>query len=293
MLQKMILTALGLAWALCAAATASDAPPPAAGPRVVTFAPNITETVFAMGAGDRVVGVTEWCRYPPEATTRRTCGGWANPNLEVLTALRPDLILVQGANEKLRRFAVARDLRVVSVDMDSLDEIMRETRRIGELLGRPDAATSLTARMRSRLDAVARRVDRTSTPTVFLSVGRTPGRLDGLMTVSGGSFLDDALRLAGGRNVFADVRTPYPRVSKESLLARRPEVILELAPGLGGGAEVDAHELRADWQGLTAIPAVREGRIHVLTGDHLLLAGPRIVRTVEQMHAALSGTDRE
>jgi len=124
---------------------------------------------------------------------------------------------------------------------------------------------------------LARKVQGRPRPRVFISFGRTPGTMTGLTTVSRGSFIHQLVEIAGGRNIFADAPAPYPQISKESLIRRKPEVIIELRPNERPSAERWA-QLRADWQRLAMLPAVRSGRIHIQNEDFLVIPGPRVVR---------------
>ena len=269
------------------AADAQGAPGPR---RVVSLSPNITESIFAIGAGDLLVGVSDFCNDPPAARTLRRCGGWANTNFEVLVDLRPDLILVLGQHRKVRRFGEERGFPVRGVSMDSVATISTGLLELGRLLGREEAATSLTARIKAELSELQRELTARSVdhrPTVFVSIGRRPGSLAGIHTSTGGSFLDEAITLAGGRNVFADVRTYYPQASKESIVQRRPEVILELGVEQG----LTARQKRAlieDWSDLPSLPAVKSGRIYALEGNDLLIPGPRLPEIVRRFRAALT-----
>jgi iron complex transport system substrate-binding protein len=256
--------------------------------RVISLSPNLTESVYAVGAGGLLVGISDFCQYPPEVKNLKRCGSWSYPNLEVVSALKPDLILVLGKSQKIRNFAQARGIAVEGFNMDNLQTIKRELLRLGRLLGHEAEATSLTRAMDADLGTLKTELDRipaSDRPTVLLSLGRQPGTLANILTPNGGSFLDEAMTLAGGRNVFGDLKTFYPQVSKESLLVRRPEVIIELT----GGIEltpVQRRQLIGDWQALPSIPAVQHGRIYVLTQDYLMMPGPRqpkIVRTLRDV----------
>lgn len=256
--------------------------------RVISLAPNITESVFAIGAGDRVVGVTDFCKYPSEATQLQRCGGWSNPSLEILSALKPDLIIVQGQHDKVREFGRARGIAVEGVEMDSVASILAGLEKLGRLLDCEQGAQEEVGRIRERLAVFeARQIDAEARSAVFISIGRQAGSLSGVYTAAGGSFLDEALTLAGGRNIFADVTQPYPQASRESLISRSPDVILELAPGLDPADTATRDQLIADWQILSSIPAVRDGRIYVITDEFMLNPGPRVTLIIEKMQAAL------
>ena len=259
--------------------------------RIVSLSPNLTQTIFALGAGERVVGVGDFCNDPPAALRLPRVGGWSNPNYEVITALEPDLIVVLGRHEKVAEFARRRKIPLAQIPMDSVATIRSGTLELGRLLVREDAATSLTARFDAQLADFRRQLERHAgrpRARVYLSLTRKPGSLADLFTASGDSFLDEALRLAGGENIFHDVKQRYPQVSKESLVARCPEAILEIEAG-ARLSESQRRQLVDDWRGLSSIPAVRDGRIEILTDDILLLAGPRFPEIVEQLRKALWG----
>jgi iron complex transport system substrate-binding protein len=245
--------------------------------RIVSFGPNTTEVLFALGAGDRVVGVSEFCTYPPEAQTRPRLGGLLDPNLEQLLALRPDLVVAQSRNDRLEETCRERGIPYLRVEMNDLDSIDEGIRRIGMAIGAEVEAAALPSQIREGLLELARKVQGRPRPRVFISFGRTPGTMTGLTTVSRGSFIHQLVEIAGGRNIFADAPAPYPQISKESLIRRKPEVIIELRPNERPSAERWA-QLRADWQRLAMLPAVRSGRIHIQNEDFLVIPGPRVVR---------------
>ncbi|MBI4532156.1 MAG: ABC transporter substrate-binding protein [Candidatus Latescibacteria bacterium] len=254
--------------------------------RVICMAPSITETVFTLGLGDRVVGVSDFCTFPEEATKKERCGGWLNPNLEKITALHPDLVIIQGKHQKVRNYCQRRHIALLGVDMQDTASIFREIRNIGRALGCPTCAETLVSRIERDLQDVKWGVEGRPRPRVFLLIGRTPGSLAGLYTPGQGSFLAEVLEIAGGENTFGNVTQSYPQVSKESLVQRAPEVILEMQPGKIFTPEQVA-TLKADWQAIPSLPAVRNDRIYVITDDFALIPGPRIGRLARRIASVL------
>lgn len=282
-LAALVLLLLGACWAPGAARAAAPR-------RVISMSPNLTESLLAIGAGDLLVGVSDFCQLPAPYRALPRCGSWSSPNLEVLRSLQPDLILVLGKNQKIRDLAGrGQGIPVESFAMDNAATIQSEILRLGRLLGREAGATSLTRAMSAELAALKTELDRhppASRPLVLFSLGRQPGSIASIMVPTAGSFLDEALTLAGGRNSFADVRGVYPSVAKENLLLRRPEVIIELT----GGVELTAAQKQAmidDWKALPSLPAVQQRRIYVLTQDFLMMPGPRQPRIVRILHDVL------
>jgi iron complex transport system substrate-binding protein len=247
--------------------------------RIVCGSPAVAEIVFALGCGDRVVGVSDYTVYPPEAKEKESIGGWINPNRERLLVVKPDIIVSQGQHETLAAFADEYGIRFHTVKLDALADIYTAIESIAEALGVVQRGETLNADIRRTIGAVSAEVANAPPKHVLLLFGRTHGSLTGLGTVGPGTFLDDMIRVAGGTNVFADATGAYPQVSKEALLVRKPEVILEVNPG--GLEEKTIALLRADWQEFADLPAVRNDRVHYLTNDFLLIPGPRVGQIAE------------
>jgi len=278
---------LGIAAAVAACRGGAVAPAGAAAPavpaprRIVSLAPSLTESLFALGLGDRVVGVDDYSVWPAAATTRARIGGLFNPNLEKIVSLRPDLALLLPSEHD-----VAAKLRGLGVDSlivpaETLADVGRSFGAIARRCGVAPAGERLAAPWRAEL--APRPV-----PGAFramLSVGRQPGRLSGILAAARGTFLDELLVRLGAVNVFADAATHYPQVGLEEVVARAPQVILELRSDPAPPAL--AATLVRDWRQLPTVPAVRDGRIFVIAGDYVLVPGPRLPRLYRDMRQAL------
>lgn len=256
--------------------------------RIVSMGPNITEIVFALGCGNRLVAVTDFCMYPPEAAALPRVGGYLNPNLEKLMALRPDLVLIRGKIEKVDRFCQSRGIPVIHVNMDSLETIYSGIQDLGKAMGVAGNADDLCGSIRKALHTVRAKAMESPTTKVFISLGRAMGSMANLYTVGGKSFLSQLLEIAGGVNIFADVDQPYPEASKESLIKRAPDVILEMRPG-ENITQAKRNQIVAEWHVFAGVPAVSTGRVYVLTQDFLLIPGPRIVKTARVLAQTLQG----
>ncbi len=250
--------------------------------RIVCMSPAATEIIFAIGAGGRVVGVSQHTVYPKEALELPRCGGFFNPNIERILSLRPDLIVSQGAAAELSDFSDRNGIALVALSLSDLDSILREAMRLGELLGLQEKASAFCRDMRERLNRISERVAGAEPVRVLLVTGRRPESLAGIYTVGPNTFLHDVVRAAGGRNVFYDLPVDYGVVNKESLLHRAPEVIVELH-GEGGDPEALQRKVRALWAAYDTIPAVRKGRIYAIEETYALIPGPRIVALTERL----------
>lgn len=256
----------------CAAALA--APPQ----RIVSTAPSLTETLFAVGAGPRVVGVTEFCRYPAEALKKPRIGTFLEPNFERILAQRPDLVLVVRNPVRLAERLSQLGLRAVEIPQDTVAEILASIEQIGRLTGTGSRAAELTASIRRDLDAVRQRASQLPKRRVLFLVGRSPGTLQGMVGVGPGTFIDELIRMAGGVNVLADSPMAYPRVSVEQILAADPDVILDMGDfAHQEGKPLESGEkLRAVWASYRSLKAVRENTVRQVAGEALIRPGPRV-----------------
>lgn len=254
---------------------------PARGPqRIVAIGPNSAEVICALGACDRLVGVSKYCVYPPELLRRPQVGGLFDPDLERIITLRPDLIVTRGRSEAIRKLSANLGVAVYEDESDSFAGIETCVRDLGRLLDRAEEAEATVAAFRAGLDGCRQRVLGRPRPRVMVTISRRADGLRDVLTTGRGTFLTEMVEAAGGVNVFGNVDARYPQVSVESIVARRPEVIIELMPE----AEL-SHSLALDvqrqWEVLPGIPAVKSGRVHVVTEAHALIPSPRCVDLVE------------
>lgn len=252
--------------------------------RVILFAPNLTETAHALGHGDLVIGVTDFCVWPQELLSRPRVGGAIDPNLERIAALSPDLLVVQGEAVALREFATSQGIRLEQLKMDDdIASILGGIRELDALLGGDGTrGIELADAIQSELDEIGSLSSAGEQPRVLLSLGHEPASLDGLYAVGNGGFLGELIAVAGGRNVFEDHPRAYFLLSLETLVAVRPEVVLELRPG-----EAVDEARRASLQGLWDRMLRSAPRVELLDFDGAMIPGPRIVETVRIFRDAI------
>jgi iron complex transport system substrate-binding protein len=257
---------------LCLAAWA--APPQ----RIVSTAPSITEILFALGLGPRVVGVTEFCRYPAEAARKPKIGTFLEPNFERILAQRPDLVLVVRNPVQLAERLSQLGLRAVEVPQDTVAEILASIRQIGRLAGVEPRAAALAASIERELGQVRQRAARLPRKKVLFLVGRAPGGLQGMVGVGPGTFIDELIQIAGGVNVLAESPMAYPRVSVEQILAADPDVILDMGDFAHqeGKPLEQAEKFRAVWAPYSSLRAVRENRVRQVADEAAIRPGPRV-----------------
>ena len=253
--------------------------------RIVCGTPAITEIVFALGCADRVIGVSDFSTFPPEANAKQSIGGWISPNRERLLLLNPDLILTQGAHKRLAAFAEEYEIPFHSTELDSLQDTYCAIDTLATLLDVQTRGNALADQIQNDIASVRDTIGDAPRKRILLLLGRSPGDLAGLTAVGPGTFLNDLLITAGGTNIFADAIGLYPRVSKESILVRQPETIIELVSGHPSDKAIRA--LKADWLQLADIPAVQKNQVHCLTNDVLLIPGPRMHQSVRLLARAI------
>ena len=247
--------------------------------RIVTLAPNLTEIVYAIGAGPRLVGNTTYCDYPQEAKDVAKVGDGINPSIERIIALRPQLILVSTASQ-LEAFTKPLDehnLAVYVTDPRDLEGVFKSIENLGDLLDERERASSLVSSLRARAAAIEEKAGTARAVSVFYQLSAEP-----LYTAGRDSFITDLVRRAGGLSVTADVPGAWPRYSDESALAARPDVII-MATGDSMGAQANAEVA----QPLRRSPAALNNRVYKINGDYLSRPGPRLVEGLEQMARAI------
>jgi len=243
--------------------------------RIVSLVPSVTEILFALGAEDRLVGVTDFCDYPPAARQKPSVGGMVSPNLEVLVSRKPDLVVATTEGTREETVAQLGRLRIPTylVVAHRVTDVTALVSHLGELTGRRAAADALRTRIEQRVDAVRRAVAPYRRPRVLYVLWPEP-----LIVPGRDALVTELIRLAGGESISAGDGDSYPRYSLEAAVAKAPEVILLANHGANTGP-ID----RERWQRLSELPAIRAGRLHQVEGNLLHRYGPRVVDGLEQL----------
>jgi iron complex transport system substrate-binding protein len=260
-------------------ATTSPAAPPG---RIVSLIPAVTEMLFAIGDGPRLVGVTSYDHFPPEVSRITRVGGLLDPDVERILGLKPDLVVVYNTQVELKERLDRAGIGYYSYEHRALTDIMATLRAIGERAGSAGRANAVAAGMERAIATIRSNVSRLPHPRTMLVFGRDPSSLRNLYASGGYGFLHDMLEAAGAQNVFADLKQQSVEVSTEMILARRPDVIVELWDRDSVKA-VDFPRLQQAWAALASVPAVRDHRIDELAGDEFVVPGPRVVDATRQL----------
>jgi iron complex transport system substrate-binding protein len=264
--------------------TSATQPRPAT--RIVSLVPNVTEMLFAIGAGRQVVGVSTYDDFPPETKTLPRVGALLDPDTERIFSLRPDLVIVYGSQTELEGQFARAGIRVYAYRHSGVDNVLQTIRDLGTITGRATDGARVVRELESQLDGIRRRVRGQRRPRTMLVIGRDAGVLRGVYVNGGIGFLHEILDIAGGDDAFADIKREAVQPSNEVMIVRAPEVIIELHSGDEPPREALQRE-RAVWNLLASVPAVRTGRVHLLYGGYLLAAGPRLGRAAETLARVL------
>ena len=254
--------------------------------RIISLVPALTEMLFAIGAGPQVVAVSSYDTYPAEAATRPRVGALLDPDVERVLSLTPDLVAIYGSQSDLRRQLERAAIPVYDYRHAALPDILLTIRDLGRVTGHAAGAEAVAMGIERDLAAVRARVGTRAPLRTVLVFGREPGALRNIYASGGLGFLHDMLVAAGGVNVFADVKQQSVQATTELLLTRAPDVILEVREG-PAYSSAQVTQAVADWSRLASVPAVKNGRVHVVSGEGLVVPGPRVAGAVGRLARAL------
>jgi iron complex transport system substrate-binding protein len=247
--------------------------------RIISLIPAVTEMLFEVGAGPQVVAVSSFDRYPADVSKLPRVGALLDPDVERILSLHPDLVVVYATQTNLREQLERAKVPVYVYSHAALADILTTIRSVGTRVGHAKAADDLAASIEKRIAAVRTRVAGLPRPRTLIVFDREAGTLRGIFASGGFGFVHDMVTAAGADNVFADVKQQAVQATTELVLARRPDVILELR-GDPIAAEARQREI-AVWQSLASVPAVRSGRVYLLADQSTVVPGPRVAQAIE------------
>jgi iron complex transport system substrate-binding protein len=269
-MSRSVLAAVGAAVLLCAA------PAPAAPQRIISLAPSVTETLFVLGVGDRVVGVSSYCDYPPAAQRIERVGTFLQPNVERIIARRPDLVIAvpspgnRAPVERLERLGV----RVLVVNPERIADVLSSIRTIADAVGVAAAGERLVERITGELAAVEAQLGAAPRLRVLMTVGRSP-----LVAAGRGTYQDELITRARGDNIAATSGRAWPNLTLEFVVAQAPEVIIDAS--MGSEEAANPGDSARFWARYPTLPAVRTGHLCGTRAYELLRPGPRVAETLE------------
>jgi len=246
--------------------------------RIVSTAPSITETLFALGVGDHVVGVSRFCNFPPEVEKLPKVGSYVKPDTEAIARLAPDLVVLQRSSSEITERLSALHITFIEVPHGTLEDVFTAIQLIAKAAGVPERSAGLIAQMKNSLEGIETRAKALPSPRVLVIVDRRQGTLTDLIAVGPNNYVNQILSIAGGNNVLAQPGLPqYPRISLETVLHENPDVIIDLS----GTQETEAARQAsrtatlALWNQYRDLAAVRNGHVYAGTSNSLVVPGPR------------------
>jgi iron complex transport system substrate-binding protein len=244
--------------------------------RIVTLAPSLTEIIYFLGLGDRVVGVTKFSYYPPEAASKPRVGSYINLNVEQIISLAPDLVIgtADGNEPGVVELLEQAGITVFIVNPRNIRQVVDTIALLGRVCGLSEKANDLSVQLSKRVDHIGEKTRSKREPLVFLQLNLKP-----IMTINKNTFLHDLIQSAGGRNMAQDEPINYPRIGLEEVIRRRPEVIIISSMERAGRFE----RARLEWLKWTSIPAVKNNRVHLIDSDLIDRPSPRIIEGLEAM----------
>ncbi len=244
--------------------------------RIVPLAPSLTEILYYLGLGDKVVGVTNYSYYPPEALEKPKIGSYIDINIEKILTLGPDLVIGTRDGNKPGIVDLLEQAKIPTyiVNPKNVVEVIETVRIVGRLCGVKEKADMLADKLDARLAKIKNNVKDEKKPLVFLQINLHP-----IMTVNKDTFHQDIINISGGINMAADSKISYPRVSIEEIIKRKPEIMIISSMDRGGEFE----KARQEWLKWTSIPAARDGKVYLIDSDLIDRPSPRIIDGIEEM----------
>lgn len=248
----------------------SDRPPQ----RIVSLSPNVTEIIYGLGAWDKIVGVTMYSDFPPEAKTIPKVGGWVNPNLEAIVNLKPDLVIFMKDQDSIFGDNIRKlGLNTLSVDSNnSIKDIQNSILQLGKILQKEKEAENLAAKIRSKFEEMRSKTSKVSKKRVLFIVGRNPGTLEDIYVIGRDNYINELINLAGGENVVESNRFAL-KIAKDAILSFDPEVIIEITYDKTDNRD----STRETWSTLKEISAIKNNEVHIVSSSELLRPSQRII----------------
>ena len=258
--------------------------------RIISVTPLGTELIYALGCGDRLVGVDVFSDYPPEVADITNVGSFFDTNFETITALEPDLIITLGESQKISEYCQANNIRQLKLKLSNMAIVYEDILLSAKILGCSQRGVKVCNDIFQGLTNIRQRLvdnngDAINRKKVFLCLGRKPGTLNNLSTSGSNTCFTEMIHLAGGENIFADITLPYADISRESLISRAPDIIIEAVdPDM---LKNSGDKLIEQWQALE-VPAVENSRVYLIDANLLHRPGVRIVEIAEKLYSCIN-----
>lgn len=251
---------------------------------IVSLAPSLTEVVCSVGACDQLIGVTTYCLYPESVKSKERVGGYLDANIERVVALNPDVVLVLPEHRDVRDKLVRLGLRVETIRNYHVSDIPKAVHTIGKLAGKAEQGESLANDLEKELVSLSKPNEKGPKVLMVLGHGQADSEIKDIFVVGRQGFLNQLLVAGGARNAWKEDKPFFPKVGQEGLLMLDPDIIIELIPEIEVSEETITNKKKA-WSAIPHLKALKKGRYHVISSDHVLQAGPRFLETLKAIRA--------
>lgn len=252
--------------------------------RIISLSPNVTEILFALGLGDKIVGVTRFCNYPPEAKQKAHVGGYLDPNYEAILSLKPDVVILLSEFEQIKNFLTELGIKYLTVSNKTVPDILSSIGYLGKEFDVGQQAEQILIEIRSKIYQIEKKTGDSIRPKILIVVERTMGTgvIEDVYAAGKNTFYDELIQMAGGINAFDNEKIAYPILSAEGIIHLNPDFIIDLVPQLEQ-IGLSAATLEKDWQSLFQIGAVKNQHVHILSQDYAVIPGPRFIIFLEDL----------
>ncbi|MBL1320753.1 MAG: ABC transporter substrate-binding protein [Methylophaga sp.] len=252
--------------------------------RIISLAPNITETLFALGLGEKIVAVSDYCDFPAKALTLPKVGGFVNPNLEAIISQRADLVILPANQYRTIKQLQHLSTPTLSVHSATLFDIKQTITAIGQRTGQQQQATELLGALNQKINFITKKINNLARPTVMISLGNSTSNetINTVYIAGQNDFYNDLIKLAGGTNVYMDTRLNVPSLSVEGIIQLNPDIIIDIYPE-ADDHNADLQQVLQRWQSLKHINAVKNNRIYIVEESYATIPGPRVSLLLEQL----------
>lgn len=256
--------------------------------RIISLSPSTTETLFALGLGNKVVGRTRFCNYPPEAKSIKEVGGYVDPNYEAMIALQPDLVILLPEQEKVKQYLNNLNVHFLEVNNKTIQDIKNTIKVIGDSCNVKIEAEKLLATINKTITTIKSATKNLPKPKVLISIGRTfgTGTIKDVYIAGKNTFYDELISLAGGINAFQDSSANYPMLSAEGIIHLNPQLIIDFVTDVNS-CGLDNKTILNDWKSITSVDAVINNNVKIFTGDYIVIPGPRFILLLKDLAKAI------
>lgn len=256
--------------------------------RIISLSPSTTETLFALGLGNKVVGRTRFCNYPPEAKLIKEVGGYVDPNYEAMVSLNPDLVILLPEQEKVKEYLTDLRINYLEVNNKTVSNILSTIKTISDTCSAVAEGKEILRNISSTIKKIKDKTKNSSKPKVIISIGRTPETksVKDVYIAGKNTFYDELISLAGGINAFEDTGAAYPMLSAEGLIHLNPQIIIDFIPDINTSS-VTKESILKDWESINSVDAVKKKQVKIFSSDYIVIPGPRFILLLKDLAKAI------